>query len=263
MEIKKALPEEFIEENKKRNKQYLIGSSFNFLKKHYGLRPCCTHGIIGSMGSGKSSLAKRIAEESACENKVLIWLTEETTGEWQTKMSRNLKNISFIEEKALPKEAFQTIEKFYEFFERAIDEAKPKLVIIDNVTTSFMYSDRAGIKGQDYTARVLTTIPKNKKVSILYVAHTKKEITTNCTRLLTPEDIRGSGQLAIQSEYVYLFHKFTIAQTPYSVIRTAKHRHHDEAHGIFALVWQDGNYSCDRELDWETFKKFFNKMDKL
>lgn len=263
MKIKSATPSEVIDLLKAKNEQYEVYTRYRFLLKHNGIRPKCSHGLIGPMSCGKSTLVKKIAEDCAEKAKVLVWLTEEGSEQWQGKIAKNLSNIVFFEEKSLPEDAFKDIEKFYFYMAGMIQEAKPDILIIDNITTSFAYSDDIGPKGQAKSARLIMKLYKQLKLTLFYVAHTKKEVTANFHRALTPEDIRGSAQITIQTEYLYLFHKYTIAQTPYSIIKTAKHRYHDDAYGLHLLNWSSGHYSSDVEIDFQKLKEFYQQMDTL
>jgi ABC-type iron transport system FetAB ATPase subunit len=263
MQVKPPEDSGIILQLKAKGEIYSIFTRYNFLLKHNGLRPKCSHGLIGPMGCGKSTLAKKIAEDSAKNKKVLIWLTEENSEQWQAKIDCNLENIRFFEEKSLSEDAFKDTDRFYFYMRSILDSEKPDILIIDNLTTSYAYSDDIGPKGQAKSARMIMKLMKDLKFTLFYVAHTKKEVTANFHRALTAEDIRGSAQITIQTEYLYLFHKYSSNQKPYSIIRTVKHRYHDDAGGLHLLGWKDGYYSGDLEIDWAKLKEFFKLRDTL
>jgi ABC-type iron transport system FetAB ATPase subunit len=263
VQVKTTNPSEVIELLKAKGDSYNIFTRYNFLLKHNGIRPECSHGLIGPMGCGKSTLAKKIAEDCATKHKVLVWLTEENSEQWEAKITNNKQNIRFFEEKSLSEDAFKDTDRFYFYLRSIIDSEKPDILIIDNLTTSYAYSDDIGPKGQAKSARMLMKLMKELKFTLFYVAHTKKEVTSNFHRALSAEDIRGSAQITIQTEYLYLFHKYSTDQKPYSIIRTVKHRYHDDAGGLHLLHWRDGHYSSDLEIEWSKLKEFFKQRDTL
>ena len=243
-----------------------FASRYEFLKSHKGIRPNCLHGMIGTTGSGKSTLLKCIITEAASDKKILIWLSEENIVEYQELIhyldKSVLKNISFVEEKEIPQEYKMDQDKFFEYFEQMVEESGCELVFIDNMTSSAFYNMRFGFSGQGRTAEFLSTFVKTK-CSVFYVAHTETMITDNYSKVVAPENMRGSEELAIVTEYFYIIQKFTTNDKIYNVLRVAKFRHHKEASGWYALRFEANSYIGDSRVPFELINKIFKSRDYL
>jgi hypothetical protein len=100
-----------------------------------------------------------------------------------------------------------------------------------------------------------------KYCSVFYMGHTKSEVTDNYAKPLTPEDIRGHKALAIKTEYMYLMQKFTNESRQYNVIRNAKYRHHKEAAGWYALIFEQEAYIGDKPCSFSVVNKIFKTRD--
>lgn len=241
-------------------------SRYEFLKAHNGIRPNCLSGMIGTTGSGKSTLLKCIITEAASGKKLLVWLSEESVVEYQSLISfldkSILKNISFVEEKEIPLEYKESQDKFFEYFEQMVDDSGCDLVFIDNMTSSAFYNMRYGFSGQGRTAEYLASFVKTK-CGVFYVAHTETMITDNYSKVVAPENMRGSKELAIVTEYFYIIQKFTTNDKIYNVLRVAKFRHHKEAAGWYALKFEMSSYIGDSRVPFELINKIFKSRDYL
>jgi KaiC/GvpD/RAD55 family RecA-like ATPase len=67
--------EELLENN---NKTFFSHSRFKFIEKHKGLRPGLMHVLLGTTGSGKTTLSRSILSDICKRDKVLFYSTEET-----------------------------------------------------------------------------------------------------------------------------------------------------------------------------------------
>ncbi len=248
------------------NDQTLVHSRYAFLKAHNGLRPNSLHGIMSSTSAGKSTLMKCIITETAANNKVLVWLSEETVSEYQGLINfidkSALSNITFVEEKEIPAEYKERQSDFFEYFEQMVEESGAKWVFIDNVTTSAFYNQRYGINGQNHSAEFLRGFVK-KACSIIYAAHTRSDITENYSKVIASEDIRGSKELPMMTEYLYIIQKFTSNDKQYNVLRNAKYRHHEAASGWFALVYKQKAYIGDQSIKFSLVNQIFKTRDFL
>lgn len=259
---------EQIEEIKKVHKKQFYHSQFEFLNETKGIRPNMLIGLIGTTGSGKSTLLKAIISSVAEQAKTLVWLTEETVTEYQAAMmsvSKNktvYKNLSFLEEKELAEFYTENHVRFFELFKDMIVESEAEVVFIDNVSSSYFYSDDIGPRLQSKAAIYLSKICKELGVTIFYIAHTQKNIMDNAAQLITKEDIRGSQKLPIVSEYFYIIQKFTVNGNIYAILNIDKNRHHEIKNKFFLLIYKDG-YKCDKKIDFETVGKIFNSRDSL
>ena len=157
-----------------------------------------------------------------------------------------LRNVVFLEEKEIDSSIIPTMNDFYQYFEMKIIESNCDAIFIDNITTSKLYASGLRPAGQEKSAKVLNSIAKKLNKVIFYVAHTRKEITDNYHKLITNEDIRGSAQIAIESEYFYILQKFSSNGTIFNVVRVTKHRHHHNVHSERDLFGHQHSFHCTR-----------------
>jgi len=118
-----------------------IDSDFNFLKCHKGLRPGQMHVLIGTSGSGKSTVVRKIILDSAKEHKVLLWLSEESRQDFIAALSKNFpkpdvaKNIKIISEFDVCKNHNASHEQIFTEYEKCVKAINPSVVFFDNITT--------------------------------------------------------------------------------------------------------------------------------
>ena len=62
--IKNSVDEKTIANVNKDCKEFFYPTRFNFLREIYGIRPSMLTGVIGTTGSGKSTLIKSIVADS-------------------------------------------------------------------------------------------------------------------------------------------------------------------------------------------------------
>jgi ABC-type cobalamin/Fe3+-siderophores transport system ATPase subunit len=266
MSLQKAVSSFEMSVHMDRKHEVAFSSRYEFLKAHNGIRPNCLHGMIGTTGSGKSTLLKCIITEAAASKKVLVWLSEESISEYQELiqfMDKSiLGNINFVEEKKISQDYKTDQSKFFAYFELMCEESGCDVVFIDNITSSAFYNMRFGLYGQGLTAEYLMNFVKDK-CAVFYVAHTETGITDNYNKVVAPENMRGSKELAIVTEYMYIIQKFTTNEKIYNVLRVAKFRHHKEAAGWYALKFEQSSYIGDSKVPFELINKIFKSRDFL
>lgn len=261
-----GLDSEAIESQRTTNRTIRFPSRFQFLKGHLGVRPNSLHGLIAPMSSGKSSLAKAIISECAENGKILVWGSEETEAEYGMALERYnprvLKNIAFVDERQVPEDALKNLNNFHFYFWEKVSDMQPDLVVIDNVTTSMMYSDAIGPAGQAVSTRFLQRVAK-ELCAVFYVAHTDSKIGSNHPGLIGNEDIRGSRILPIQTEYLYVMQPFVGGGKQHNIVRVGKFRHHESASGFFLMFYDNGKYLKDEKIPFDKVNEIFKKRDRL
>ena len=259
---------EDLEQFRRHNLKIYFPSTFEFLNAHMGIRPGCFHGLLGTMGSGKSTLVKAIVMQTVEVCNAGILLTEEKPPMYQLEMSSNIcddalmENIVFLDDKNIAK-ITTGIEAYVHYLELCITENNLKVLFVDNITTSSFYGEHVPFSQQIKAINLLQEMMIRTSVPIFYVAHTKKEVTDNLPRLMTPEDIRGSNMLPMQSEYFYTMQKFEGKERQYNVIKICKKRFHKNASGFYQLVYDDGRYTKDIKVPFESVNNIFKERDRL
>lgn len=249
------------------NGRLFFPSTFGFLMAHNGLRPGCSHGILGTLGSGKSTLLKALICQTAEAKRVGVYLSEERVLSYQVGINRVnsnqeiLDNIKFIQESNLKKD--RTPRQIKGLIEMAIKEMGLKAIFMDNITTSCLYGDHVNQAEQCHTIEWMNETARATGCSFFYVAHTKKEVTDNLNRLLTPEDVRGNTLLPIMTEYFYTLQKFEGNERQYHVVRNCKHRYHEKASGFFLLKYENGRYVEDSKINFERVNEIFKMRDSF
>lgn len=240
-------------------------SRFKFLNGHYGLRPGLAHGVLGTPGSGKSTLVKSILSDTAEAMKCLVYLTEEEIKEYQGKLSTlkcNMDNVVFIREKDIDTNRYQSLDSLLTYLFEEFLGAGIEALFWDNLTTSKIYEAlKPNIQGYFFT-RIQTFCSENN-IIFVYVAHTKQGISDNHRQMIEGEDMRGTAYAFTQSPYFYIFQRFTIDTKVYAFVHVRKHRFHELEQKHFLLNFKDGIYHDDRQLEFSTLNEFFKQRNYL
>jgi hypothetical protein len=268
MKIQKNSTSKKLDELRKFHDTVFFESDFSFLQGHKGIRKNALSGLVGTSGSGKSTLAKKIGSDCARGSKVLYWLSEEDSTEYELKLwhingSDDAKrNSSFFSERDLPREVRNNQKEFFAAFKEVYVESGADICILDNVTTSQFYSDTIGPAGQQNSADFLFDFCK-KIGTIFYVCHTGKHVTDNSGRLFTSQDMRGTSQLGIRTEYLYIMQKYISDITQHNFINVEKHRFHDDSGGFHLLDFQNGFFCNDAPVPFDRIKEIFHTRNKF
>lgn len=242
----------------------IVPSRFEFMREICGLRPRCLMGLLGTAGSGKSTITKTLIADAAERTKVLIYLTEEDPKEYQVglnKIKTNLDNIVFCSEKKIS-HAAKSFEEMKLFFGEIILSSGAKVVFLDNITTSSLY-EPLSVRMQGEFVTYLANLAEKNDLCIFYVAHTRKEVTDNMGRLIEGEDARGSNQLFQQSQYFFILQNIAINNDLYPILRIRKHRFHEITKRFFLLGYKEGAYRFDRYIEFERIAEIFKERNQL
>lgn len=273
MIVKPRADDEQIEKANLKAKEISYYSRFKFLRVVNGIRLGNLNGFIGTTGSGKSTLLKTIVADTLRDCSCLVWLSEETIEEYQAKINTIVKsksllsNLRFIQESDIDEKYFKFQPEFHAMFKQTvmgeINNFNTKAIFIDNLTSSYLYNEDISVSQQGRSAKFLHRLAKDLGIAVVYVAHTKKNVNDTYTGLITKEDCRGSQQISIVSEYLYILQKFQSGGEHFPIVQTVKHRFHEVADKWHLLVYKDGNYLGDSRLDFNVVKRIFNSRDKL
>jgi len=238
------------------------GSRFNFLMAHNGLRPARVHWLLGTTGSGKTSLMSSIIADSAAEYPVLVILTEETVNRYAPNILKaspklNQENLKFISEREIPASARGDQKKLITWLETRIVEAGVRLVFWDNITTSSLFSQRFGNAGQEETVLRIRDLAESLEVAFFIAIHTEKKVTDNMGRLIMGEDVRGTQQSFIGADFFYILQRFEVGNVFYPFIRTVKHRGYEPKDKIHLLHFGNGIYIKDTASNFDKMNEVF------
>ena len=243
-------------------------SKFNFLRDHYGLRPCNMHIILGTTGSGKSTLVRSIlAELINAKKKVLIYSCEETVEDFETQFSyskdkQDYKNLLIFHESEMRTrtKTSENVQEFIKQLELSIIEHKPDVFIFDNITTSDYYEQN---KNAAKTAQLLQELCLQSKIPFLVVAHTSADVKG--PMFFDSSSIRGLRTITNKAQYVYCYYRFRENIDGYSrilnFIYTDKSRMHSEASKSCYKLFFDNEqklFTSDVKVDFELFNEFTN-----
>lgn len=261
--LKKAPSLDVIAKNSQIHHLALWDSRFDFLKATNGIRPACLIGLMGTTGTGKSTLVKSVIADSCGDNPVMVWLSEEPISQYvagikKARQTVSFDNILFYHEDDIGEAVKENLDDLLFYFFEKITESGCRVVFMDNITTSCLYSSHFGEKGQAKVINAFKKFCHNKKITIFYLIHTAKQITDNSGKLIQGEDVRGSNSSFMASDYFYILQRFEVGTKFFTFLRIVKHRYHESiTHKYFVLNYLDGHYYSDTKTDFGVINKAF------
>lgn len=262
-----------MEELDEKSKTIFFGSNYQFLNEHRGYRPGNMHIFLGTAGGGKSTLVRSLLIDVLPRlkkgKKVLLWLSEETAEEFTIEFGKT----------GIVKHGRPLLDKLHIFSEQENDmDAKESLcelsrlamkdeygfVFIDNITTSEFYMDLKP-NVQSMVAKKIKGICQKAYVPFVLIAHTGAEISDSFSRLIVPNDIRGSKSIVNLAPFYYVMQRFLTDDSIYPTLRVCKHRGQIVNKSIFLLRFCQHTvlFKDDRSISFEIFKEAFKNRNTL
>lgn len=249
------------------NNYQFIPSTFSFINEHRGFRPGQIHILLGTTGSGKSTVTRQMVIDTAAEFKTLVWLTEETRNDFVVALSKNYPGNDIAQNILIQSE--MDIERrepgfFLNVLDNILMAENPGMVFIDNLTTSGFYMGlRPG--DQEKIAWRLKKMFEKTEIPCLIVAHTRADVSDTSSRLIEDTDIRGSKTIANLAPYFYIFQRFEIGEKVFPTIRIKKSRMHQVESKLFKLIYsrEKNSYTGDMAIDFQAFKEVFKQRNQL
>lgn len=243
-------------------------SRFHFLKEVNGIRPARVAYLLGTTGTGKTTLLASIIADSAMDSKVLVILSEESPSRYAKTIYTanpgvNKENIKFVLEKDIPEDVRADQKKIWSWLQLYIIESGVRLVFWDNLTSSPSFSQRFGAQGQEWIVLKVREFCENMQIAFFIVMHTSKTITDNMGRYIEGEDVRGTQQSFISADFFYIFQRFSVGKLFYPFIRTVKHRGTSPKEKIHLLYFGNGAYLKDNPSTYEEMNEVFMKRNVL
>lgn len=240
-------------------------SNFCFLNHHNGLRKGNVHVLMGTSGCGKSTFIRSIMNDFLSENldNAIFWLSEESSKDLIVSMFKqggekeNLKNLTVYSELENREDTLEDVFEKVKFL-------APSFLVIDNITTSKFYMDMRPNEQSNIITKLKNFADENN-IALVLVAHTKKDIHDNFSRIITEGDIRGSGSPVMMSEFFYIMQKFETNGVFFPTLRIVKHRGQEVSEKLYSLLYDSSksSYVKDIQIDFNRFKEVFNQRDKL
>lgn len=264
-----------VEEKRKelleKNQKVYFKSNFGFINRHKGFRPSNLHLFIGTPSGGKSTLMRSllldVLEEIKNNEKILLWLSEESEEDflteifYSTNVTAPLHKIKIISETDFLD--MKPIDKF-KVFAKEVSSMEYSFIFFDNITTSAFYMDRK-VDDQSTMAANFKKIANGSKVPVILFAHTGAQIADNNVRLIDQNDIRGSKTIVNLIQFCYIMQRFHIGDAIFPTIKITKHRGQIVNNKIFKLVYSESKriYESDVELSFKDFNEAFKDRNVL
>lgn len=276
MLITGSMPKTTIDRLSKESQEFQFSSGYKFLQEHRGFRRGKVHTVLGTPGGGKSTLVKSIIIDFLQQNqneKLLVYLSEETRKEFAIEMHRTLGNIAndyldrcvVIEECGLPAHVIKNADGLIEYLKKTMALSDFSGVLFDNLTTSRFYQGkRPGEQGD--IAMSIKHLTQDNNVFMLLICHTRSEVHDNSERLIHENDIRGSKTLVNLTEFLYILQRMVVNETIYPFLFIKKNRSQNEVnHRQYSLVFdhEKSFYGEDRHVDFSDVKQIWQDRNKL
>lgn len=257
-----------INREKQVNRITFWNSRFGFLNVTNGIRQSKVSYLLGTTGTGKTTLLASIIADSAAESSVLVILSEMTPVDYAGNIYAalpgvNKENIKFVSEKDIPEGLRGDQVKVWNWLKLYIVEAGVRLVFWDNLTSSPLFSLSFGPKGQEWAVHRIREMSENMQIAFFVVMHTAKGVTDNMGRFIEGEDVKGTHHSFISADFFYIFQRFSIGKTFYPFIRIVKHRGTNPEHKVHLLYFANGSYLKDTPSSFEEMNEVFLKRNVL
>lgn len=248
-----------------KSKQVYFQTKLAFLRSHRGIRENKMHVLIAPTHGGKSTAVRSVIFDIITNNKnkkILIWLSEETMGEFKQEFSKAfpshsaLSNVAGLSEQSGDPNAIEIKKNI----EEAIEMIDPDLVFIDNITTSKLYPS-GNFSQQEKASSWLKRL--SKKTTLFIIAHTNTAEFSN--RFLNEMDIRGGKDLVNLTEFLYILQPITVGDTLRQFIMVKKNRGQNVDGKYYRLYYNKvlSIFDHDIQVDFEAIKEIFKQRNKL
>ena len=239
-----------IEALKKKKKTFFLPHTrFNFINDHYGLRPGKMHCLLAAAGKGKSTLARSVLLDIAAKEKVILYATEESKQDLEEQFAVNdvtqneVDNIYLIHETKDVPDTIKGTEGWLAYMRLKIKNSGAKCIVLDNITSSKFYKEYT-----EQTELVLgfKALLEENGVAALIVCHTRKGVKNN--EWFKEDDVKGSTQLSITSEFFYGYNMFIVSgsgesDAKHAFVRILKSRGYPNIAFSYDLQFDFKNYT--------------------
>lgn len=158
-----------------------------------------------------------------------------------------------------------SLNSFLERIEEGILNRKPKIIFIDNITTSSV-SDLSP-REQRNAISGLRNLAQRYQIPIVLVAHPAKG-SFHPGKELTQSDIRGNSSVMNMSSYIYVIQNCFNLSPIRTLLKVEKSRHHSEAQNTYYELFfkklknEQGFYERDETLCRSSFIQIIKENGK-
>jgi hypothetical protein len=141
-------------------------------------------------------------------------------------------------------------------------EADLKVLFWDNITTGTILGD--SVK-PDLMAKLIELLKHElfvNDIALVFIAHTGKGVKTEQGHLFQGEDVRGSNQYYMKSDYFFNLQSKTKNDEKITFINITKSRFHQPKHKYFVLEFIVNKYTRDAGVTHTKIQEIFEKEKK-
>lgn len=257
---------EVVKKLNEKHKKLFFPSRFSFLRAINGIRPGCMHGLLAPTGMGKSTLIRSIISDTSENAKCGIILSEEKFEEYasgfvaqneQVKWEnvRMIRETQVIDEYPSKEEQIKAIVSF------AL-EADLKVLFWDNITTGTILGDSVHPSAMAKLIELLKHELFINDIALFFIAHTGKSVKTEQGHLFQGEDVRGSNQYYMKSDYFFNLQIKTKNDERISFVNITKNRFHQPRNKYYVLEFIVNKYTRDVAVAFSVIQELFEKENK-
>lgn len=241
-------------------------SRYRFLQATNGIRPGCIHGLLAPTSMGKSTLVRSIIADTSELCRVGVILSEESPLEYSSGFIGQKENINWDNVKyAIESEIVSVFKSKEEQIEAIVSFAiENDLVVLfwDNITTGSILGDSVRPEKMAMLLDLLKKRLLENNIALFFVAHTNKTVKTEQNHQFQGEDVRGSAQYYMKSDYFYTLQTKTKNDEKVTFLKIAKHRFHQVKNEYYILEFLVSRYSRDIGVQYSKIQEIFEKEVK-
>jgi len=254
-----------IQNNNARN----FATNLKLFANHNGLRRNKMHLLIAPTGVGKSTFTRTMILDFVLNNpdmKMLLWLTEETVGDFEEEFAKcansvkvNYEKLDVVSEQDLHiSEGTEAIKKY---IKDSVEYNKYDVVIVDNITTSKMYLSANPSSQADIAGWLKMFCKRN--LALFVIAHTGANVADG--KLLDENDIRGSKAITTLTEFLYILQPFYVGSRLFQFFVTKKSRSQPVQSKYIGMKYnKDTSTFCNGAyVNFDDMKGIFKKRNRL
>lgn len=188
-------------------------TSFGFINDHFGLKKKQMNLLIGTTGTGKSTLARSILYDLTGKHRVMLCSSEECWTDLEDNLlllgfdQGRLDNIVFVHEQAELKDVSTEHTNYSELFSilgRIFINKGCEIFFFDNITASKFYNGAMPQHQVTFQNKMRDFISDRNCPGFL-VAHADAKTRDGQAMRITANDVRGSKNLSNTTEYIYTY----------------------------------------------------------